>query len=57
MQNRWETEILQHEPSKTSAPARTRDRWVTPNETQNSSHDTNRSATAPQGKRKLFFAE
>ncbi len=52
MQNRWETEILQHEAPKTGTPGRTRDRWAPPNDAQNSLHDTNRSATAPQSKSK-----
>jgi len=49
MQNRWETEILQHEAPKTSTLGRTRDRWGTSNDVQIPSLDTNRSTTAPQG--------
>ena len=50
MQNRWETEILQHEAPKTSTLGRTRDRWGTSNDTQIPSADTNRLPTFPQGK-------
>ncbi len=50
MQNRWETEILQHEVPRTAPIGRNRDRWETSNDTQIPSSDTQRSMTAPQSK-------
>ncbi len=49
MENRWETEILQHEVPRTATLGRNRNRWETSDDAEIPSIDTDRSTTAPQG--------
>lgn len=54
MQNRWETDVLQREVSRTAINERSWDRWGVSNDTQISSIDINGASTSPSGKFILF---